>query len=179
MVRIGGPLLVGVLAVMALVRVSGAQADAVQGTATVGANKIVLANGMAVSYAAANGAMVSVLLSDRPADRQEFATDTKTGAGEPLLAGLFEGAWKSQHFGKRFSGFTFTVADKTRLISDEFLVGGRNNTFSLSSSEYVIELKSTTPRLVGRIRTGTPIVDTGSTKAGLDATFDIAVAAIK
>jgi len=39
----------------------------------------------------------------------------------------------------------------------------------------VIELKSTSPRLVGRIRTKTPIVDTGSTKAGLDATFDLAV----
>jgi hypothetical protein len=43
----------------------------------------------------------------------------------------------------------------------------------------VIEVKSTSPRLLGRIRTRTPIVDTGSTKAGLDATFDLAVDARK
>jgi len=36
-------------------------------------------------------------------------------------------------------------------------------------------VKSTSPRLVGRIRTKTPIVDAGSTKAGLDATIDLAV----
>jgi hypothetical protein len=43
----------------------------------------------------------------------------------------------------------------------------------------VVEVTSTSPRLVGRIRTKTPIVDAGSTKAGLDATFDLAVEARK
>jgi hypothetical protein len=156
-----------------------AQSDAVQGTVTVGAAKIVLASGMAVSYTAPNGALISVLLSDKPADRQEFATDTRTGPGEPLAPGLFEGAWKSQHFGKKFSGFTFSVDDKGSVIGDEFLVGGRNNTFSLSSGEYVIEIKARSPRLVGRIRTKSPLVDAGAVKAGLDATFDLAVETIR
>jgi hypothetical protein len=163
------------IAAVALTRVMWAQADTVQGTATVGTTKITLTSGMAVGYTAPNGQLISVLLSDKPADLKEFAADTKTGAGEPLVAGTFEGAWKAQHIGKKLSGFTFTVAAKTNILSEEFLVGGRNNTFSLGD-EYVLELKSTSPRLVGRIRTKTPIIDAGSTKAGLDATFDLAVA---
>jgi hypothetical protein len=177
MSRFGGRGLAIVAAIAAVTSVIGAQADTVQGTVTVGAAKIALASGAAVGYTAPNGRLISVLLSDKPADRQAFATDTKTNAGEPLVAGLFEGAWKSQHFGKKLSGFTFTVDAKSSIIGDEFLVGGRNNTFSLSGSEYVLEVKTTSPRLVGRIRTKTPIVDAGSTKAGLDATFDLAVEA--
>ena len=76
-------------------------------------------------------------------------------------------------------GFTFTINAEKKVIGEEFLVGGRNNTFSLGSDEYVVEVKSTSPRLVGSIRTKTPIVDTGSTKAGLEATFDLAVEARK
>ena len=152
-----------------------AQADTVQGSVTVNGNKIALTSGMAASYAAPNGQLISILLSDTPADVATFATDTKTNPGEPLAPATFEGAWKSQHITKKLSGFAFTVGAKANIISEEFLVGGRNNTFSLSGDEYVIELKSTSPRVVGRIRTKAPIVDTGSTKAGLDATFDLAV----
>ena len=175
MARFGGWGVAVAIAAVALTRVMWAQADTVQGNATVGTTKVVLTSGMAVGYTAPNGRLISVLLSDKPADRQAFAADTKTGPGEPLVAGIFEGAWKSQHISKAFSGFTFTVGAGTNIISDEFLVGGRNNTFSLSAGEYLIEVKSTSPRLVGRIRTKTPIVDTGSIKAGLDATFDLAV----
>lgn len=180
MSKIGERVLVLVVAVVTVVSMTGAmwaQADTVQGTATVGATKIALVSGMAVAYTAPNGQLISVLLSDKPADRQVFATDTKTNPGEPLVSGTFEGAWKSQHLGKKLSGVTFTVRDKATIIGEEFLVGGRNNTFSLGDGEYVVELKSTSPRLVGRIRTKTPVVDTGSTKAGLDATFDLAVEA--
>jgi hypothetical protein len=175
MARLGGWRLAVAMAAVGLTRVMWAQADTAQGTVTVGTTKIILASGMAVSYTAPNGNLISVLLSDKPADRQAFAVDTKTSAGEPLVAGLFEGAWKSQHVSRKLSGFTFSVSAKANIISEEFLVGGRNNTFSLGTSEYVIEVKSTSPRLVGRIRTKSPIVDTGSTKAGLDATFDLAV----
>lgn len=174
MARFGGWGLAAAITV-ALTPMTWAQADVVQGTVTVGTTKIALTSGMAVGYTGADGPLISVLLSDKPADRQEFATDTKIGAGESLVPGLFEGAWKSQHIGKKLSGFTFTVADGKKMVGDEFLVGGRNNTFSLSGDEYVIEVKSTSPRLVGRIRTKTPLVDAGSTKAGLDATFDLAV----
>ncbi len=153
------------------------QAAVVKGTVTVGATKVMLANATAVSYKAPNGQLVSVLLSDKPADAKEFATDTKTGPGEPLMAGLFEGAWKSQHGEKKFSGFMFTIGPKGNVMTDEFLVGGQNNTFSIGSDEYVIAIKSTSPRLVGTIKTKTPMVDAGSKKAGLDATFDVAVTA--
>jgi len=164
------------IAAVALTPVMWAQADTVQGTATVGTTKVTLTSGMAVSYTAPNGRLISVVLSDKPVDRQAFAADTKTGAGEPLVAGLFEGAWKSQHLGKTLSGFTFSIGAKANIISEEFLVGGRNNTFSLGGDEYVVLVKSTSPRLVGRIRTKTPTVDAGGRKAGLDATFDLAVA---
>ena len=174
MARFGGGLAAAIAAV-ALTGVMWAQADTAQGTATVGATKVSLTSGMAVSYTAPNGQLISVLLSDKPANRKAFAADSRTGPGEPLVAGLFEGAWKSQHISKKFSGFTFSFGAKTNIISEEFLVGGKNNTFSLGTDEYVIEVKSTSPRLVGRIRTRTPIVDAGSTKAGLDATFDLAV----
>ena len=163
------------IAAVAVTQVMWAQTDTVQGTATVGTVKIALTSGMAVSYTSPIGPLISVVLSDKPADRQEFATDTKTGAGEPLVAGIFEGAWKSQHISKKLTGFTFSIGAKANIISEEFLFGGKNNTFSIGSSEYVIEVKSTSPRLVGRIRTTTPIIDAGSTKAGLDATFDLAV----
>ena len=175
MARFGGLTLAAAIAVLAAARMTGAQADTVQGTATVNAAKIVLTSGMAVSYTSPTGPLVSVLLSDKAPDRQAFAADTKTGPGEPLVPGLFEGAWKSQHIGKKLSGFAFSIRADKKILSEEFLVGGRNNTFSLSGDEYIIELKSTTPRAVGRIRTKTPIVDAGSTKAGLDATFDLAV----
>jgi hypothetical protein len=175
MARFGRWGLTAALAAVVLARVISAQADKVQGTATVNTTKVSLTSGMAVSYTAPNGQFISVLLADKPADRKEFATDTKTGPGEPLMSGLFEGAWKSQHIGGKFSGFVFTIGANANVMGEEFLVGGRNNTFSLGSSEYVVEVKSTSPRLVGRIRTKTPIVDAGDTKAGLDATFDLAV----
>jgi hypothetical protein len=153
-----------------------AQGDKVQGTVTVDTTKVTLTSGMAVAYKAPNGQLISVVLSDKPVDAKEFATDTKTGAGEPLVLGLFEGAWKSQHIAKKISGITFTIGPNG-IMSEEFLVGGRNNTFSISSDEYVLNVKSRSPRLVGTLKTKTPVVDLGSRKAGLDATFDLAVAA--
>jgi hypothetical protein len=175
MARFGGLGLAAATAVVGLTSLTWAQGDTAKGTVTVGATKITLTSGMAVSYKAPNGQLISVVLSDKPVDRQEFATDTKTNPGEPLVSGVFEGAWKSQHFGRKLSGFTFSFGADASIIGDEFLVGGRNNTFSLSGGEYVLEVKSRSPRLVGRIRTKTPVVDAGSTKAGLDATFDLAV----
>jgi hypothetical protein len=60
-------------------------------------------------------------------------------------------------------------------MSEEFLVGGRNNTFSIGNDEYVLDVKSRSPRLVGTLKTKAPAVS--DRKAGLDATFDIAVVA--
>lgn len=153
-----------------------AQGDKVQGTVSVDATKVTLTSGMAVAYKAPNGQLISVVLADKPVDATAFADDTRTGPGEPLVSGLFEGAWKSQHFAKKLSGITFTIGPDG-LIGEEFLVGGRNNTFSIGDAEYVLDLKSRSPRLVGTLRTKTPSVDLGSRRAGLQATFDLAVAA--
>ena len=151
-----------------------AQGDTVQGVATVGKDKVTLSEGMAVAYKAPNGALISVVLADKPIDAKEFATDTKTGPGEPLVLGLFQGAWKSQHIAKKFSGVTFTIGPDG-VMDNEFLVGGRNNTFSLGD-EFVLTVKSRSPRLAGTIKTKAPAVDLGNGKsAGLDAMFDLAV----
>ena len=154
-----------------------AQGDTVQGIVTVGKEKITLSDGMAVAYKAPNGALISVVLADKPIDRKAFAEDTKTGAGEALVSGLFSGAWKSQHIAKKFSGFTFTIGPNG-LMDEELLVGGRNNTFSLGDDNYVLTVKSRSPRLVGTIKTKAPAIDPGNGKsAGVDAMFDLAVTA--
>ena len=154
-----------------------AQGDTVQGIATVGTTKVALSHGMAVGYKAPNGALISVVLSDKPVDTKTFAEDTKVGSGEPLVAGLFEGAWKSQHLAKKLSGVTFTIGPDG-LISEEFLIGGRNNTFSVGTDEYVLQVKSRSPRLAGTLKTKAPAVDVGGDRsAGLDAFFDVAVSA--
>ena len=152
-----------------------AQGDKVQGTATLGKTKVTLANGMAVGYKAPNGQLLSVVLTDKPVDAKEFATDTKTGPGEPLVLGLFEGAWKSQFMARKFSGFTFTLGPNG-MMSETFLIGGRDDAFSIGDQEYVLDVKSRTPRLVGTIKTKTPVVDMGGGRtAGLDAAFDLGV----
>ena len=71
---------------------------------------------------------------------------------------------------------TFTIGPKG-LMTDEFLVGGGNNAFSIGADEFVLDVKSRSPRLVGTLKTKAPAVDLGGGRtAGLDATFDIAVA---
>lgn len=154
-----------------------AQGDKVQGTATLGKTKVTLTTGMAVDFKAPNGQLLSVVLTDKPVDAKEFAGDTRTGPGEALVFGLFEGAWKSQHIGKKFSGFTFTIGPNG-LMSETYLIGGRDNMFSIGNEQYALDVKSRTPRLVGTIKTKTPTVDMGAGRsAGLDASFDLAVAA--
>jgi hypothetical protein len=153
-----------------------AQGDTVQGLVTVGTTKVGLSHGMAVAYTAPNGPVISVVLSDKPVDVKAFDADTRSG-GDSLVAGIFEGAWKSQHFARKLAGVTFTIGPNG-LISDEFLVGGRNQTFSVGTDEYVLVVKSRSPRLVGTLKTKAPAIDLGGDrKAGLDALFDIAVTA--
>jgi hypothetical protein len=150
--------------------VSG-QAGTAKGTLTADAEKVVLTMATAVGYRAMNGQVVSVLLSDKAPDAKSFADDTRIGAGESYVPGIISGAWKSQHFTKHFSGFTFTFNESGRIIDEEILIGGKNQTFSLGGDEYVLELTSKGPKVAGRIRTKTPVVDAGR-KVGLDATFE-------
>ena len=151
-----------------------AQGDTVQGLATVGTTRVPLSYGMAVAYKAPNGPLISVLLSDEPVDAKEFANDTKIGPGEPLVAGVFEGAWASQHLAKKLSGVTFTIGPNG-LMLDTLLVGGRANTFSIGNDHYLLELKSRSPRLAGTLKTYPPVVNLDGRKVGVDAFFDMAV----
>jgi hypothetical protein len=151
-----------------------AQGDMVQGLATVGTTAVSLACGMAVADTAPNGPLISVLLSDKPVDAKTFAEDTRTGPGERLVAGLFDGAWASQHIAKKLSGVAFTIGPNG-LMLDQLLVGGPGHTFSVGNDHYLLELKSRSPRLVGTLKTYPPVVDLGGRKVGVDAWFDMTV----
>ena len=62
------------------------QASKASGIVTVGKTKVTIASAMAVGYKAPNGQLISVLLSDKPANAKEFATDTRIGAGQSYVA---------------------------------------------------------------------------------------------
>ena len=75
------------------------------------------------------------------------------------------------------AGVTFTLGPDG-VMDEEVLVGGRNNTFSVGGNEYVVDVKSRSPRLIGSVKTKTPVVDLGGGRAvAVEATFDLAVAA--
>lgn len=152
-----------------------AQPAKVSGTIIVNATKVTPKTGAAIGFKAPNGQLISVLISDKPADRKEFLERTKVGAGEPLVSGILEGAWKSLHMEKALSGFVFTISSDRRILSNEFLVGGGDNAFSIDTADLVLDLTSVAPRLAGRIRTKEATLDLGSLKAGLDLTFDLPV----
>lgn len=170
---VGGLLLVGISHLTPDV---AAQAGKAAGKVSVDANAIAIASVSAVGYKTTQGQLVSILLSDKPADEKSFAEDLRGIPANEMVPGLFSGAWKSQHFGKRFSGLTFTFNSEGKILDSEILVGGKNATFTLSDDEWVVELTSKSPRIAGRIRTKTPVVDVGK-KVSADVTFDAPVSA--
>ena len=166
----------GVALVLAVAHVGSevsAQAGKASGKVSVDATTVTIASVSAVGYKSAMGQLVTVLLSDKPADDKTFAEDTR-GAAPDFVPGIFSGAWKSQHFAKRLSGLTFTVNAEGKILDEELLIGGKNQTFSIGD-EYVLELTSKSPRIAGRIRTKTPTIDVGK-KVGVDVTFDAPIA---
>jgi hypothetical protein len=152
-----------------------AQAARVSGTIAVGTTKVAPQAVSAISYKAPNGQLTSVLVSDKAADRKEFLELTRVGPGEPLVSAIFEGAWKSLHFDKALSGFSFTVNSERRLLSNEFLVGGQDTVFSIPDDDLVLELTALGARATGRIRTKEAVLDLASQKVSLDVTFDVPV----
>ena len=145
------------------------------GTLTVDKTKVTLQQASAVSYPGETGRSVSVLLSDKAPNAKTFAEYTRIGAGERYVPGTFEGAWTALHYEKGLSGFTFSIDSKNKILTNQILVGGRNKVFSLSSDDLVLEVKSVSPRLTGRIRSKQPVLDLGEHKVSLDATFDVVV----
>ena len=74
-----------------------------------------------------------------------------------------------------FSGFSFTIDTKRRIILNDVLVGSRDDNFSFSDDYLVVELTSLTPRVTGRVRTKEPVVTLNTEKIGIDLTFDAPV----
>ena len=148
------------------------------GTLIVNGAKVTVQSSSAVSYPGhlgGTGRFISVLLSDKPANPGTFAEYTRTGAGERLVPGIFEGAWASMHTEKGFSGFTFTIDGDQRILTNQVLVGGQNGMFSLSPDDLVLEVTSVTPRFIGRIRSKQPVLELGEYKMSLDAAFNVVV----
>ena len=65
------------------------------------------------------------------------------------------------------------------MILNDVIVGARDQNFGIIEDYLALELKSVTPRIVGRIRTKEPVVDLGSQKVGIDLTFDAPVSEVK
>jgi hypothetical protein len=148
----------------------------VTGTLTIDGKKIPLKHAAAYTYdstMAPGKKNVSLLLSDRPVAEKAFKENFVWRSGEPLVPGLFEGAWKSLHMEKALDGVAITFGPEGKVMMLSVLVGGQEKMFDMMGSDFGAELKSTGPRLVGKVRTTTDPVDTGSQKVGLQASFDV------
>jgi hypothetical protein len=95
------------------------------------------------------------------------------------VPGLFEGAWKSLHMEKALEGVAITFGPDGKVMMLAVLVGGQDKMFDMMGSDFVAEVKSAGPRLVGKVRTATDPVDTGAQKVGLQATFDVPATNLK
>jgi hypothetical protein len=168
------------MAAMGAVLLIEAQSGHVSGTFTLDGKPVKLTAITAVTYdTASQGRMVSVLASDKPADAKKFKEYTQIGPGEKYVPGMITGAWVAMQAEDQLSGFQFTFNSEKALILNDVLVGRRNDNFSIIDDYLVLELKSVTPRLVGRLRTKDPVVDLGSQKVGIDLTFDTPVSEVK
>jgi hypothetical protein len=157
-----------------------AQTGKVSGTLVVNGKKIPIQHISAVTYDTASlGRMVSVLVSDKPADPKKFQEYTRIGAGERYVPGIITGAWVTMHVDdKAFSGFSFTINPKRAIMLNDVLVGTRDQNFSILEDYLVLELTSLSPRVAGRLRTKDAVVELNTEKVGIDFTFDAPVAEV-
>jgi hypothetical protein len=154
-------------------------AGKVSGTLVVNGTTVPVKHITAVTYDTPSpGRLISVLVSDKPVDPKTFQDYTRIGPGEKVVAGLVTGAWVAMHAeDKSLSGFSFTLDKQNRVILDDVLVGkSREDNFGILEDYLVVEVTSTAPRLVGRIRTKEPMMELNTEKVGLDLTFDVPVA---
>jgi hypothetical protein len=154
-----------------------AQTGTVSGTLVVNGTKVPVQHVTAVTYDTPSpGRLISVLVSDKPADPKTFQEYTRVGPGERYVAGIVTGAWVTMHAeDKAFSGFSFTLDKQNRPILNDVLVGKREDNFSILDDYLTVEVTSRTPRLVGRIRTKEPMIELNTETAGIDLTFDVPV----
>jgi hypothetical protein len=155
------------------------QPGKVSGSLVVNGTTVPVQHITAVAYDTPSpGRLISVLVSDKPADPEVFQQYTRIGPGERIVAGIVTGAWVAMHAeDKVLSGFSFTLDDQNRVILDDVLVGAsREDNFGILDEYLVVEVTSRTPRLAGRIRTKEPMMELNTEKVGLDLTFDVPVA---
>jgi hypothetical protein len=151
----------------------------VSGTLVVNGTTVPVQHITAITYDTPSpGRLISVLVSDKPADPKAFQEYTRIGPGEKVVAGIVTGAWVAMHAeDKALSGFSFTLDKENRVILDDVLVGkSREDNFGILEDYLVVDVTSRTPRLVGRIRTKDPMLELNTEKVGLDLTFDVPVA---
>jgi hypothetical protein len=173
--------LAGALVATALLSgVALGQSGKVSGTLIVNGTKVAVQHITAVTYDTPSpGRLISVLVSDKPADPKAFQEYTRIGPGEKYVAGIVTGAWVAMHAeDKSFQGFSFTLDSQKRVILDDVLVGTREQNFSILDDYLIIEITATTPRLVGRIRTKEPMLALNTEKVGIDLAFDVPVAEV-
>jgi len=153
------------------------QSGKASGTLVVNGKKVPIQHAYAVAYDTPNlGRVVSVLLTDKPMNPKIFEEYTRIGPGERYVPGIISGAWVTMHVDdKAFSGFHFTIDAKRQAILGEVMIGSRDDNFGVMDDVLVLEAKSLTPQVAGRIRTKDAVADLGSTKVGIDLTFDAPV----
>jgi hypothetical protein len=163
----------------AAVATAGDAPGKVSGTLVVNGTTVPVQHITAVTYDTPSpGRLISVLVSDKPADPKAFQEYTRIGPGEKVVAGIVTGAWVAMHAeDKALSGFSFTLDKENRVILDDVLVGqSRDDNFGILDDYLVVDVTSRTPRLIGRIRTKEPLLELNTEKVGLDLTFDVPVA---
>ena len=172
----GGVLVVAAVALASAVSMS-AQSGTVSGTLAVNGKKVPVQHIAAVTYDTPLGRVLSVLVSDKPMNQKTFQEYTRVSPGERYVPGSIPGAWVTMHVDdKAFTGFTFTIDAKGKLMLNDVLVGAkRDDNFSILVDYLVLELKSSSPRATGRLRTKDPVADLGSQKVSIDLTFDAPV----
>lgn len=166
------------LALLVATSLAAQKPASVTGTLTVNKTQVTLKSGSAVSYPGGTGRFVSVLLSDKVTNKKTFSEYTNIGANERYVPGIPEGAWASLHMEKGFSGFTFSIDTRHAILTNQILVGGKDEIFTLSPDDLVLEVKTVSPRFTGRIRSKEAVLDQGEYKVSLDATFDVVVMAV-
>ncbi|MFN2387206.1 MAG: hypothetical protein ABR576_13140 [Thermoanaerobaculia bacterium] len=154
----------------------------VRGTLTLDGKKIELKHAAAYTYdsvVAPGKKNVSILLSDKPVSEKAFQENFFWRPGEPLVPGLFEGVWKTIHMEGGLQGVAISFYPDQKPMGAAVLVGGQEGMFDLMGSDFVAEVKSISPRVVGKVRTATSPMEAGDHKLSLDASFDLPATNLK
>jgi hypothetical protein len=153
----------------------------VTGTITLDNTKVVPQHVYAYTYVGLEPGKknITLLFSDKPVEEKVFKENFIWAPGEPVVSGLIEGAWKSMQMEKLLQGISMTVNSEMKIMSNEILIGGRDDAFSIPSDDLVLEAKSEGNKISGKLRTSSPTIDAGGKKLGIDLSFDVTPVELK